>query len=307
MFILKQSESAAFNHNSLDGLRQNIESSIVIERTGDLRDALSRTHYALASSALEYSGQKRKRVDCDTAPRKLLQKAEDTRSGYPEQAMLIPLPPSTLIQSNSQQQLEVQTVVQDAGPSFCHDSKSTAETAPAKLFDTVLPNAQHISIHQTEHLPSSTREKQLEAVKEVSETTAIPTSKNSAIDPSTPSLTTSEPSPSPSPTQADAKPRPQPCRPRHTYPVPAHLESVRRALGPANWDEYLLLMEGLWTGEISGATFAARTKSICMVFNDAIRKQINNAIAMDMVVPLLESLMREAQGKREEARLETEG
>lgn len=80
----------------------------------------------------------------------------------------------------------------------------------------------------------------------------------------------------------------RPPRPRFEYPVPKELEGVRQALGLDNWNEYLLHMENLWTGECTGEEFAARTKPLFMVLDDTIRRKLNNLMAMKSVVPVLE-------------------
>lgn len=75
---------------------------------------------------------------------------------------------------------------------------------------------------------------------------------------------------------------------RRDYPVIKELAGVRTALGLANWNEYLSSMERLWIGEISGEEFAAETKVIFLMFDNATRRRMNNLMAMKVVVPMLE-------------------
>lgn len=77
-------------------------------------------------------------------------------------------------------------------------------------------------------------------------------------------------------------------QPRHEYTVPKELQGVRIALGADNWNQYLLLMEQLWLDEIGGEEFAAESKQMFMVIDNATRKRMNNLVAMTMVLPMLQ-------------------
>ncbi|CAO2649947.1 Nn.00g012390.m01.CDS01 [Neocucurbitaria sp. VM-36] len=88
--------------------------------------------------------------------------------------------------------------------------------------------------------------------------------------------------------------------PGFEYPVPQELEGVRQALGLETWNEYLVHMENLWTGEITGEEFAARTKPLFLIFNDTIRKRMNTLMAMKVVVPVLEQRASDKQENKKE-------
>jgi hypothetical protein len=85
--------------------------------------------------------------------------------------------------------------------------------------------------------------------------------------------------------------------PQLEYDIPEELQGVCRALGPYNWSEYLTLMEQLWTGNISGQEFAASSKSIFLMFDEKMRKKMNNMMAMQVVVPMLERRARTTASK----------
>ncbi|KAF1846349.1 uncharacterized protein K460DRAFT_123514 [Cucurbitaria berberidis CBS 394.84] len=89
-------------------------------------------------------------------------------------------------------------------------------------------------------------------------------------------------------------------QPRYEYPIPKELEGVRQALGLENWTEYLFHMESLWTGESTADEFAANTKRLFLIFNDSIRKRMNNMVAMKVVVPVLEQRREEEEQRIKE-------
>ncbi|KAL6706978.1 hypothetical protein ACN47E_004928 [Coniothyrium glycines] len=84
---------------------------------------------------------------------------------------------------------------------------------------------------------------------------------------------------------ADPKPAPPPRKP---YPVPKELEGVKKALGSENWEQYILLMEQLWAGVITGEEFGAKTKSIFLMFDERMKKRLNNLVARHIVVPMFD-------------------
>ncbi|KAI4952042.1 hypothetical protein J4E91_003504 [Alternaria rosae] len=69
-------------------------------------------------------------------------------------------------------------------------------------------------------------------------------------------------------------------------------------IGPDNWDEYVYLMEQLWTEEITFDEFGKRTKRIFQVFDESIRKRLNNTVAMKMIVPRLEEVRERGQSTK---------
>lgn len=76
--------------------------------------------------------------------------------------------------------------------------------------------------------------------------------------------------------------------PRVSYAVPEVLKGTQTALGPDNWNRYVLLLEKLWAEEIHGDEFAAATKAMFMTQSDTMRKKINSLMIMEMIKPGLE-------------------
>ncbi|KAH6882566.1 hypothetical protein BKA58DRAFT_434324 [Alternaria rosae] len=93
-------------------------------------------------------------------------------------------------------------------------------------------------------------------------------------------------------------PKPRRPRPKYSYVVPLELLGTQKALGPDNWDEYVYLMEQLWTEEITFDEFGKRTKRIFQVFDESIRKRLNNTVAMKMIVPRLEEVRERGQSTK---------
>ncbi|KAI4650664.1 hypothetical protein J4E93_003021 [Alternaria ventricosa] len=102
------------------------------------------------------------------------------------------------------------------------------------------------------------------------------------------------------PPQVSSATPPKPLRPkpRHSYVVPMELIGTQKALGPDNWNEYVYLMEQLWTEEITFDEFGVRTKRIFQMFDESIRKRLNNTVAMKMIVPRLEELRERGQSTK---------
>jgi len=69
-------------------------------------------------------------------------------------------------------------------------------------------------------------------------------------------------------------------------------------LGPDNWNEYVYLMEQLWTEEITFDEFGARTQRIFQVIDEGIRRRLNNTVAMKMIVPRLEEERKRGQSTK---------
>ncbi|KAI4622776.1 uncharacterized protein J4E87_005869 [Alternaria ethzedia] len=69
-------------------------------------------------------------------------------------------------------------------------------------------------------------------------------------------------------------------------------------LGPDNWNEYVYVMEQLWTEEITFDEFGARTQRIFQVFDEGIRRRLNNNVAMKMIVPRLEEERKKGQSTK---------
>ncbi|KAF2852552.1 hypothetical protein T440DRAFT_466691 [Plenodomus tracheiphilus IPT5] len=82
-------------------------------------------------------------------------------------------------------------------------------------------------------------------------------------------------------------------RPRCQYEVPEALKGVQKAMGPDNWNEYVVLLEKLWAREIHGEDFAAASKVIFMIFDHNMRRKINISMLRDMITPTLEKYMAE--------------
>ncbi|KAI4918969.1 hypothetical protein J4E85_009759 [Alternaria conjuncta] len=93
-------------------------------------------------------------------------------------------------------------------------------------------------------------------------------------------------------------PKPSRPKPRHSYVVPLELIGTKKALGPDNWNEYVYLMEQLWTEEITFDEFGARTQRIFQVIDEGIRRRLNNTVAMKMIVPRLEEERKRGQSTK---------
>ncbi|KAH8723796.1 hypothetical protein GQ44DRAFT_709615, partial [Phaeosphaeriaceae sp. PMI808] len=76
-------------------------------------------------------------------------------------------------------------------------------------------------------------------------------------------------------------------RPRHEYPVPAEMESLYKALGENNWNEYLTLMEKKWLGEITENEVMVKSKSIFSVFDECTRRRVEKGVINKVIIPVL--------------------
>ncbi|KAI4961647.1 hypothetical protein J4E86_000676 [Alternaria arbusti] len=74
--------------------------------------------------------------------------------------------------------------------------------------------------------------------------------------------------------------------------------SAQPPIGPDNWNEYVHVMEQLWTEEITFDEFGARTQRIFQVFDEGIRRRLNNNVAMKMIVPRLEEERKKGQSTK---------
>ncbi|KAH9861087.1 hypothetical protein IAQ61_010823 [Plenodomus lingam] len=81
--------------------------------------------------------------------------------------------------------------------------------------------------------------------------------------------------------------------PRCKCDVPEALQGVQKAMGPDNWNEYLVLLEKLWMGEIHGEDFAVASRALFRIFDDKLRMRINSLVMRDMIKPGLEKYMAE--------------
>ncbi|KAH6639210.1 hypothetical protein C7974DRAFT_410190 [Boeremia exigua] len=78
--------------------------------------------------------------------------------------------------------------------------------------------------------------------------------------------------------------QPQCPRLRVEYSLTPELEGVRCALGPANWTEYLALMEKSALGEISGSELEGQEKRIFQVLVVGLRRRIRTMLLQCMAV-----------------------
>lgn len=100
--------------------------------------------------------------------------------------------------------------------------------------------------------------------------------------------------------------KPQGPYPRCRYVVPEALKGVEMAMGPDNWNQYLVLLEKLWTTELHGEDFAAASRSMFRIFDDKLRKRMNSLILREMIKPELEKYMEEQRRERGEGSKEKE-
>jgi hypothetical protein len=77
-------------------------------------------------------------------------------------------------------------------------------------------------------------------------------------------------------------------RPQYDYTIPKELESVQRALGEDNWNNYLVLHEEKWVGNITEAQYTAKTRAIFTVFDETARENMEKKMADRVVRPVLE-------------------
>ncbi|KAH7066283.1 hypothetical protein BKA63DRAFT_159131 [Paraphoma chrysanthemicola] len=85
-------------------------------------------------------------------------------------------------------------------------------------------------------------------------------------------------------------------RPQHDYPIPEELESVHQALGKDNWNDYLILQEAKWIGDITEQQYVARTGAIFAVFDQTTRRNMENRMANQVIKPVMERHAREQNG-----------
>jgi hypothetical protein len=77
-------------------------------------------------------------------------------------------------------------------------------------------------------------------------------------------------------------------RPQYDYWIPKELEGVQRALGEDNWNDYLVLHEKKWMGNITEAQYTARTRAIFTVFDETARENMEKKMVDRVVRPVLE-------------------
>ncbi|KAH9862672.1 hypothetical protein J1614_010765 [Plenodomus biglobosus] len=106
----------------------------------------------------------------------------------------------------------------------------------------------------------------------------------------------------PSSTIASLNHKPQGPYPRCKYVVPEGLKGVEMAMGPDNWNQYLVLLEKLWTTELHGEDFAAASNSMFRIFDDKLRKRMNSVILREMIKPELEKYMEEQRREGERSK-----
>jgi hypothetical protein len=68
--------------------------------------------------------------------------------------------------------------------------------------------------------------------------------------------------------------------------------------GPDNWNEYVYLMEQLWTEEITAHEFDKRVKPIFQMFDERMRKKLNGMVVTKMILPRLEELRERGQSTK---------
>ncbi|KAH7092527.1 hypothetical protein FB567DRAFT_545674 [Paraphoma chrysanthemicola] len=85
-------------------------------------------------------------------------------------------------------------------------------------------------------------------------------------------------------------------RPQYDYPVPEELEGVHRALGEDNWNDYLILQEAKWIGDITEQQYVARTGAIFAVFDQTTRRNMEKRMANQVIKPVMERHAREQNG-----------
>lgn len=262
------------------------------------RDSVDTTH---SPATYPHQGNKRSRLPSDNVARKAPRKAGYIDHSSPPQRHQTK-PQKTKKKSVRERPTEQNVQTKDESPVSRNATPNSIRTRQSRRQSTPL-NREYV---QASTVASRNRRLVLDEDDEIDS----PCASIKAAHVSTEALpSTDRPSPFPQPDSAlqhtHNNPRGdipiQSLRPRYTYPVPLELEGVQKALGPDNWNEYLVHMENLWTGEISGEDFAARTKRLFLVFDDSIRKRMNNLMAMKTVVPVLEQCTREEEQRRKEA------
>ncbi|KAI8932390.1 hypothetical protein NX059_010577 [Plenodomus lindquistii] len=86
--------------------------------------------------------------------------------------------------------------------------------------------------------------------------------------------------------------------PRCQYEVPDSLKGIQQAMGPDNWNEYVVLLEKLWTREMHGEDFAAASKAILSLPNENMRKKMNSRMLKHMIAPVLDKHMAEKEKEK---------
>ncbi|KAF2822436.1 hypothetical protein CC86DRAFT_385398 [Ophiobolus disseminans] len=81
--------------------------------------------------------------------------------------------------------------------------------------------------------------------------------------------------------------RPRRPHPEHDYPIPEGMESVHRALGEDNWNEYLALVERRWLDTITEEQLVTATRYIFSVFDEPTRRRIQKRVVDMVVLPVL--------------------
>jgi hypothetical protein len=85
--------------------------------------------------------------------------------------------------------------------------------------------------------------------------------------------------------QIKNKPR---LRPRFDYVIPKALKGVHQALGEDNWNDYMILMEHKFLGEIDEAQLTAKAAPIFTMFEGLGRQKMERQIVETVVKPVLD-------------------